>query len=187
MSNIRAFFAIDTSEVNKDKISQVQSLLKEIDSGVKWEPKEKFHFTLKFLGNIEETILRDITVSIREEVKNFGEFKIYYSKLGCFPNMKFPRVIWIGCRTENEKIFSLSSIIENIGRDFNFDREKTKFHPHITLGRVKNNKGINEILELMKEINFEETIENISEISVMKSTLKSSGSTYTILDKISLK
>jgi 2'-5' RNA ligase len=186
MSKIRAFFAINTSEEVKSKILDVQTLLKQIESDVKWEPEEKFHITLKFLGDIDETLLKEMTETIRLEVKNFYSFKLTYEGLGCFPTIKFPRVIWIGCKCENDRIFNLNEIVENISSSFNFPLEKGKFHPHITLGRVKGNNGLKEITSLVKEIKFDQIDGTADEIYVMKSTLQRTGSIYSIVDKISL-
>jgi 2'-5' RNA ligase len=129
MGKIRAFFAIDTSDENKNKIFEVQRTLREIDSEIKWESSAKFHITLKFLGDIEESILKEMTEDIRNDMSNFGKFEIKFCGLGSFPNIKFPRVIWIGSKSENDKIFNLNEKVENIAASYNFIKEKGKFHP----------------------------------------------------------
>jgi RNA 2',3'-cyclic 3'-phosphodiesterase len=186
MSKIRAFFAIDTSNENKEKIFEVQNTLKDFESDVKWESKEKFHITLKFLGDIEEAILKEMTNDIRNEVKGFGNFGLQFGGLGCFPNIKFPRVIWIGSKSEDDKIFKLNDKVEFITENYNFPRERGKFHPHITLGRVKGNKGLDYITDAIKQSKFNNINGIANEIIVVKSTLQKSGSVYSIIDKISL-
>jgi RNA 2',3'-cyclic 3'-phosphodiesterase len=187
MSKIRAFFAVNTSFENQMKISEVQSRFKEIRSDVKWDTKDKFHITLKFLGDIEESALKEMTDNVKTELVNFNQFKITYKGVGAFPNLKFPRIIWIGCESENDRINKLSKIIDDIAFNYNFEKEKKKFHPHITLGRVKGERGIQEIITLLNENRFDEFTGNIESIEVMQSTLLSSGSIYKIIDKISLK
>jgi RNA 2',3'-cyclic 3'-phosphodiesterase len=185
MSKIRAFFGIDSSGENKENIFAIQKILKEPESEIKWENKEKLHVTMKFLGDIDEYALKEMIQDIRNEVKIFEKFEMQFDVLGCFPNIKFPRVIWIGCKNQNDKLNQINEIIENVAVNFDFPKEKGKFHPHITLGRVKGNRGLDQIAELIKHLSFEKIVGTANEITVFKSTLQKSGSIYTIVDKIS--
>lgn len=186
MSKIRAFLALNLSREAQVKIFEIQNVLSEIKSDIKWEPKEKFHITLKFLGDVEENLLQNLSNDLKYELNGFGKFSLIYKNLGCFPNMKLPRVIWIGAEDSSKKIFTLNKVIEEKAKSYNFESESNRFHPHITLGRAKGSKGIEKVIELMKNMTIENIEDLASEVFVMKSTLQRSGSIYTIIDKILL-
>jgi len=160
--------------------------LAEIKSDIKWEPKEKFHITLKFLGDIEETILIKITEELKHKLTNFGSFSVEYKSLGTFPNLKQARVVWIAEQDKEKKVYGLNKTIEGMLKNYNFKDESNRFHPHITLGRVKGICGIKEVIELMQQHEHESITDFASEVCIMKSTLTRSGSLFDIIDIIKL-
>jgi 2'-5' RNA ligase len=67
-------------------------------------------------------------------------------------------------------------------------REKRKFHPHLTLGRIKSSHNIALVLEKLAEnINTEFGKMEVAEVTLFKSTLKPTGAEYDALAKIQLK
>jgi len=186
MSKIRAFLALNASAEAQSGIFEIKEMLSEIRSDIKWEPKDKFHVTLKFLGDIEEDALKNLTEEIRYELNNFGSFELVYKNLGCFPNMRFPRVVWIGAEDLEKKLFALNKTIEAKTKSYKFEDESNRFHPHITLGRVNGTRGVDEITELMQTLDFNPVKDIAMEVQIIKSTLLKSGSVYNVIDKIIL-
>jgi 2'-5' RNA ligase len=186
MGKIRAFIALNTSEEAQSKIFEIQQCLSDIQSDVKWEPREKFHITLKFLGDVEETTLASITEEIRSELNGFGSFPIEYNILGAFPNFKLPRVLWIGASDKEKKVFGLNKTIEAELKNHKFDDESNRFHPHITLGRIKGIRGVRDVIETMQKHKHKGIIDSACEVCIMKSTLTREGSFYGVVDKIKL-
>lgn len=184
---IRTFIAIDVPEKIKDEIFELEKeLMKSAGEGVKWEGKEKFHITLKFLGDVNEEAIDLIYDTLNERLNGFGSFSVIYKGLGCFPDMKHPRVIWIGCEDPSGKLFELQKIVEEKMNELGFEKEDKEYHPHITLGRVKNPKNISGLIKKMESINFETRTGEVAEVLIMKSDLKPTGSVYTVLRKIKL-
>lgn len=184
---IRTFIAIDIPENIKEKIFEVEKeLIKSCGEGVKWEGKEKFHITLKFLGDVNENAIDSIYNVLSENLNGFGRFPLIYKGLGCFPDLKRPRVIWVGCEDPSGKLSELQKIVEKKMSELGFEKEDKKYHPHITLGRVKNSKNIFNLIKKIENINFESEPGEVAEVLIMKSDLKPSGSVYTVLRKIKL-
>lgn len=186
MGKIRAFIALNASEEAQSKIFEIQECLSDIQSDVKWEPREKFHITLKFLGDIEEKILKNITEELKSVLSGFGSFPIEYKTLGAFPNFKLPKVLWIGASDKEKKVFGLNKTIEAELKNHNFDDESNRFHPHITLGRVKGIRGVRDVIETMQQHKHEGIIDSASEVCIMQSKLTREGSFYGVVDKIKL-
>ncbi|MEN3039203.1 MAG: RNA 2',3'-cyclic phosphodiesterase [Candidatus Kryptonium sp.] len=184
---IRTFIAVDVPEKIKDEIFEIEKeLVKSVGEGVKWEEKEKFHITLKFLGDVNEEAIDSIYKTLNEKLNGFGKFSIIYKGIGAFPDIKNPRVIWIGCEDPTGKLFELQKIVEEKMSELGFEKEDKEYHPHITLGRVKKPKNINNLIKKIETINFEARTGEVAEVLIMRSDLKPTGSVYTVLKKIKL-
>lgn len=181
MTNIRTFIAIETPTDLKEEMEKVQSLLKQSNADVRWEQKEKFHATIKFLGDVQENILPKVLSVIEATVQEHPPFQLTYEGLGCFPNKKNPRVVWIGSRNDDGTLDKLKTALDTSLKPFGFEPEKRNFHPHITLGRVKSTNRIKDLISMMEKVTFEPQSITVQHITVMKSILKPQGSEYSIL------
>jgi RNA 2',3'-cyclic 3'-phosphodiesterase len=185
MPGIRTFIALPTQSSAQRAIAEIQTKLKATKADVKWESQDKFHITLVFLGNIEQTKLELFSLGLAKSVQQFPSFTITYESLGAFPNIHKPRVVWIGTKT-NQTILNLQAIAERVCVEFGFAKEDRVFHPHITLGRVKEIRNFVSLTEAIKTITFEPIETRCSEVLLMKSELHPSGSIYTILNSFPL-
>jgi len=184
---IRTFIALDTPDTIRNDMLALQKTLRESDADVRWEPKEKFHATIKFLGDTDEKRLPEIAAAIAESVRQSKPFEITYAGLGCFPDAKRPRVIWVGCMNEDGTLETLKNFLDRDLHPFGFEREERKFHPHITLGRVKSNKRLEDLTPLLQNLTFQPQSVHCREVLLMKSVLKPTGSEYRLLQKFSLR
>jgi 2'-5' RNA ligase len=96
-----------------------------------------------------------------------------------------PRVVWIGIKSD-QTVLDLQSAAGQICAEFGFPMEDRTFHPHITLGRVKETRNVVRLTEAIKTITFEPIEMHCSEIVLMKSELRPSGSIYTMLKSFPL-
>jgi RNA 2',3'-cyclic 3'-phosphodiesterase len=180
MPTIRTFIAISTSTEVQQHIAELQTKLKETQADVKWDSQNKFHITLKFLGNVEESKLELLSAEISKAIQPFSQFTLEYESLGVFPNIYNPSIVWIGIKP-NQVISDLQSAIETICLECGFSKESRAFHPHITLGRVHGNRNLVYLTDAIKTITFEPIKSLCSEVLLMKSNLLPSGSVYSIL------
>jgi 2'-5' RNA ligase len=144
---MRTFIAIDIPSV--DKIAHLQNMIMkqfEFDKfNLRPIAKGNFHLTIKFLGEIDDSEIKDITKNLRG--LRFEPFQIRFINAGCFPNSANPRVIWLGLdRPSNEKLNNLYSIISKLldkidNRNDKLQNyvaeEKTAFVPHLTIFRPR--------------------------------------------------
>jgi 2'-5' RNA ligase len=185
MPAIRTFIALPASTEIQQQMADVQSELKASQADVKWEPQDKFHITLKFLGGVEQLKIESLSSGLVTLVKQFPAFEIIYESLGAFPNLHNPRAIWIGAKSK-QPVLDLQSGVEQVCSDFGFQKEEHTFHPHITLGRVKGIRNLARLTDAIKTITFEPMQSQCSEVLLMKSDLRPSGSIYTILKSFPL-
>jgi RNA 2',3'-cyclic 3'-phosphodiesterase len=185
---IRSFIAIDIPAGVKNMIAEAQFELKKTEAAVKWVKPDIIHLTLKFLGNIEEDQIQPIKEKMIESAAGIPSFSMDVTHVGVFPNLRYPRVIWIGLEEKSGKLLTLQKNIEKNLESLGFDPEGRGFSPHLTIGRVKSAKGrgrLVNMLESKQNSHFNESI-SVNEVNVMKSELKVTGPIYTILETIGL-
>lgn len=187
MPSIRSFIAIDTAEKVKDKIAELSEKLRATDADVRWEPREKYHITLKFLGSVEEKSLELLASRLAGHLMNFSPFRLIYHTVGCFPNLHHPRVIWVGAEDEEGTLVRIQEKAEEFSAALGIEKEDRKFHPHVTLGRVKGSKNLKALIAELEQVSFEPQSSVVHEVLLMKSELKPSGSVYSVLQRFSLR
>ncbi len=105
---------------------------------------------------------------------NYFPFELNIADFGGFPRLKNPRVLYVGL-SENEHLSNFHSELDQKLSEIGFEKEERKFMPHITIGRVKKKISIKEAPEIIK------TPFEITQIGIIKSELRSTGSIYTQL------
>lgn len=150
----------------------------------RWEPKEKLHLTLKFLGDVESDKINEIESVIEQVIKDNKLSKIELTKFGFFFRNNLPAILWIGIKENN----SLSSLVSNLEDKLNkigFEKEKRKFNPHLTLLRIKNNFP-QELIDQFKKGDLNELVFIPFQIKLYESFLKKSGSVYAELKSFNI-
>lgn len=185
MSRIRCFAAVPTPLTIIERITALMTDFRSVSSDVKWEPTEKLHITLKFLGSIEESHLQPLVDLLKQKMQAVSQFEYKYEGIGAFPNLHHPRVYWIGT-SENHALIRLHGTVEQVSRSFSVANDDKPFHPHVTIGRVKGLRGINLLTARVKSVTFEPVAARCSEILMMRSDLEPTGSRYSVLSRIPL-
>ncbi len=184
---MRCFIAIDISDDVRRSISAIiNNCSKYSNDSIRWISSENIHLTLKFLGEVNEDIIFKIKESLESVCKKHGVFKINVKGVGVFPSPKYANVLWAGVE-DSEQLKSLYTDIEDAMSKIGFEREKRRFSPHITFGRVKHRRQIDIVL---KELyTFKDTIFGsieVNEVLLMKSILRPSGAEYTVTARFRL-
>ena len=172
---LRLFIAAFLPEETKDVLFRYVQSLRSFLRGVRWEPREKLHVTLRFLGDVDESCLEDISADVGSAVRGSGSVKSGFDDFCLFPGSGNPRVLALGL-VKNEQFQSLFDKVQSAVLQNGFEMEKRRFIPHVTLGRIRGDfEGIRKIPRL------DETGFSITRIGVVRSELGSRGSRYTSL------
>ncbi|MEW6555730.1 MAG: RNA 2',3'-cyclic phosphodiesterase [Elusimicrobiota bacterium] len=183
---MRLFVTVGISAENKNRISEVQSALKKNQYDIKWTELGNLHLTLKFLGEVEENKIAEITEKLKNAIADTKKFEIIFYKLGIFPNNRFPRVLWVGVENGEQELKSLSEKIETALEPLGFEKEKRAFSAHLTLGRFRSPKNNEKLVEILKKIQIEKMLNSVSEILLIKSTLTPKGPIYETIKEFKL-
>lgn len=180
---MRIFVAVELPLSVRELAAERARLLREEFPRVRasWERAEKMHITLKFLGEVEETLLTKIQNAIAAAIKDFQPFEISIEETGAFPPRGAARVLWLGAKDERETLAGIQRKLENEFAKIGFKKENRKFHPHITLARIRTPDGAKDLREKHEQLDFQSDAFIVNEIVLVKSELLPSGSRYTKL------
>jgi 2'-5' RNA ligase len=176
---MRAFIAVNLPDEVKKEIAEATASLKKIDSGIKWVEPQNLHLTLKFLGWVEDMRLPEV-VEITGKLTS-PSFKLKLAGVGCFPEGKSPRVLWVDIKEGAAELKALADRLEEDFSSAGFRAEEREFSPHLTIGRIKDKRGIDKVIEEMGKlagVGFGECV--IQNIEIMKSTLSREGPIYEV-------
>jgi len=135
---IRAFVAVPVEDaVVRRRLAGARTLLPSLRC-VRWVAETQLHFTLKFLGDLEEDRVRVAREAAAASARaGPGAFRLALEGLGVFPPRGSARVVWAGCGAGAEPLASLATAVEEAFAAAGFSREERPFSPHLTLARVK--------------------------------------------------
>ena len=102
-------------------------------SGARWIDRESYHITLRFIGDIDEGLAREISYEL--EGVEARPFKLRLTGCGVFGGNK-PHSLFVGVE-ESPELRRLQSIHERICQALGMAAEPRKFAPHVTLARLK--------------------------------------------------
>jgi len=180
----RLFIALSISDDIKE---QIDGFRKQAYSGrffFKWEPRGKFHITLKFIGDVSDELVPHIVDEL-SFLEKYPGLVCSLDKFGFFFNNNIPRILWVGFKTEPE-IYSIVNELNLSLEKFSISKEKKKFKSHITILRLMGHPG-ESFIESFRKFNFPDNSFTADEIVLYKSELFAAGSRYTEIKKYKLK
>jgi len=185
--NIRVFIAIELSpQVHKD-LAALESSLKMSNADVKWVEPENIHLTLKFLGDLKPDQIRNIGDILGEAVAGSKAFELTIKGIGAFPSLDSPRVVWVGVDRGEAELARIAEALETKLLSIGIPKEDRKFHPHLTLGRVRSLKNIEKLRQIIEVKKFEPGSKvKVEHITLFKSQLTPQGSIYSPLFKANI-
>jgi RNA 2',3'-cyclic 3'-phosphodiesterase len=176
---LRAFLSYDISDLNFiTGVEQLQNELKQTGADLKLVSPRIMHFTIRFLGEIDNTEKNQIVGSLQGRVEDFRG-------VGACPDDRRISVIWIGIDS------SSAAILEKKANEINSflrsiptlkDQKEEKFSPHVTISRVRsgrNKEKLGEFLRMHRKDDFGTT--KIRNLRLKLSELTPSGPVYTDL------
>lgn len=192
MEMIRTFIGIHLSPA---LLSAFESLIARLQQcpgsqAARWVPAKNIHLTLKFLGDVPAEQLPRIYGAVEHTAACHAPFQLEVANVGCFPNTRRPRVVWVGLKGDLEALLRLQGDLEGALERLGYPRERRPFTPHLTIARVKQQAVSSEVAALGQSIATYGPVTlgivDVSRIHVIKSTLQPSGAVYTDLSSAQL-
>lgn len=176
---VRSFICIEIPESIRSRIGALQQALREIGAQVSWTKPSNIHLTLKFLGGVQASRIERVNKALERAANGIRPFEVAIGGTGCFPSPRSPRVLWVGVPNAPQPLQQLYSNIEDELAREGFEREKRKFSPHLTIGRIRAPRNADRVAEALIATNFESEAFKATQVMLMRSDLKPTGSIYT--------
>jgi len=181
--HIRAFIAIPLPNEVKTRLKYLQSQLKMFGLKASWTGLEALHLTLVFLEKIEINQINRLTQCMARAAATIPVHTLCASGIGVFPSIKKARIIWSGTKGQADVLEMLVNRLSvHLFKDMGIKKENKKFCPHLTVARLKNpvpSEIMITLVQAFKDFRSENFL--VSEISLFKSELTSSGATHKLI------
>ena len=181
---IRAFVAVELNDQVKQAIRAFQGHLKPLGCDIAWVKPENAHLTLKFLGGVKAKMAPSVAQALMNLCRDLRPFDTTLTQPGIFPNLRHPRVVWIGLDDTDGNLARLAESLETALGNIGFQKEKRDFHAHITGGRIRTNKNASQLCEAIGKFPVPSGVnQSVGQITLFKSTLTSHGPVYEPLNQ----
>ena len=186
VGTVRCFVAVFLHPSLHPEVTALQKKLSYSGADIKWVKPDNLHFTLQFLGDVEDVRIPAITDALRECVADFSGFELELNGIGAFPNLLNPRVLWVGVGAGREKLISLMSTVREAMKMQGFAGDSKGFSPHLTIGRVRSGRNLKALSgKLSPGLTVEGRME-VTEIQFTASELTNRGPIYSPVEIIPL-
>ena len=179
---MRTFLALEIPEDIGAYLKTCVDRLAKRTTDVRWVRNEGIHITVKFLGEIEETLasrMRDVLSPIGGL---FGPIRARLGALDAFPSTRSARVIVVRLKEGKDDMQAVFSEIEERLAGIDVEKERRGLTPHITLGRRRAPKPFPN----GDPMPIEEREFVVEDLVLFKSTLMPGGAIYAPIWKIKL-
>ncbi len=175
---MRLFIAIELPEAVKSVLLQTAAQMGQHlpDRAIRWVKPEQLHLTLRFLGDTAVSKLPALQDQLSSFVRQQSPFQLRLNGVGAFPSRKRPRVVWAGLGGDVATLQRMQAALEDIVVQLGWPPERRPFSPHITVGRVKDNR---QVQALDWAVALAAAAFEVREIQLVQSELRPSGSVYT--------
>ena len=189
---MRLFLAVDLPLPMLQQVADgVEELRKSAGSGrqFRWLGTDNLHITLKFLGEVEEIQVNQLSGCCASiEWSGFG---LKLGGSGYFPSVNRPRVFWQGFSAGIDEMRGLLARVERCAAGIGVLKDSRPYTPHLTLARIKPSKDGNAVAafrQIQKEADDLLPVGSsfpVTTFSLYQSQLTPAGAVYTRLDTFS--
>ena len=173
---MRLFLAVFPPPEAQEAAHDVIEALRRPGDGVAWMRRASLHFTLRFLGELDEDGAARAAGAARDAAAAGAPFEAALGVAGAFPSPRRAKVLWLGMAEGGEALTALAGAVESALAVHGFEREARPFAPHLTLGRVR-----------VRDVDWSEALERspavaarfrVDRLLLIESRLSPKGSSY---------
>jgi 2'-5' RNA ligase len=190
-STTRTFVAIAVPAPIGQRLARLQSDLAALVPGCRWTTSPSFHLTLAFLGDVRDRDLNDVCNAVEAGAESCASdrFELGLEGLGAFPSAAKARVVWAGMTAPDlQSLLDLQQSIVRALAKAGYRPEDQRFHPHVTLGRIKSKRSAeSDVTEVIARFRgWAGGSFTVTEVTTFASTLGPSGPAYAPLGRARL-
>lgn len=191
----RLFIAVPLPNAVRTQVRKAIELLSTGDLPARWVDPDNAHLTLHFIGDTAPEMAELLRLALGAAIAPHAPFELRTAEPGTFPSIRRPRVLWLGLWGPAHRLEAVFNDIGDFLDDFGLDLDDTEFHPHITLGRIRDTEGVKvsllpeavrdayESLRMEKLAGADAAVTfPITEVQLIRSHLEQDGPRYEVLE-----
>ena len=187
MEAVRCFFAVEAPASLQEEIALRIPRWKSRILGVRWARPEAVHFTVKFMGSVEDVRIPDAVRIAASALKGVAPFSLDIEGAGVFPTPQRPRVFWLGTGAGAEPLKEIARRLEAALGEAGFKREERPFKPHLTVGRADGRLDADAAAAWGELADGLDDMVEVREVVLFRSDLEPGGARYTRMAGIPLR
>jgi 2'-5' RNA ligase len=184
---MRLFIAAEFGPDLKDAVIDAITRARIANPPWRWVARDNIHVTLRFLGDTPDEDVDILAETVSRACSRVPAFEIQLGKLGGFPNLKKPRVLFYEVTEGAAELTSLAGRIEAaLFEELAIPKEDRPFRAHATVARVKNPIPPDVAARLEKAPPVDGRSQRFEKVSLMASELHRDGAIYRLVKGIAL-
>jgi len=179
---MRLFLAINLPSSVIGAIDHEVGALRAAAPGVRWIAPEKWHLTVRFIGEAPVERVAQIRDAIDAATARHAEAPLAIGGVGAFPNFRRARIVWVGVAPD-PRLEMLHHDIESACVASGMEHEGRPFRPHVTIARVPSGIGeatLRALSRAARAVRYSDVIEAAT-VDLMASELAADGPRYRLL------
>lgn len=176
--------ALQPPEDVLDAVAAAVSPARSVRAGLRWEPRDRYHLTLRFLGAVPE--LAPLVGALAAAASDREAFAFQLGGAGAFPKPGRARVVWIGAARGGDDLVRLAGALTGALRPLGYEPDRQAFHPHLTVARLKVPGNVAGVLAAIGPEAVGEPF-TAREVVLYRSELSAQGPTYTVVERFPLR
>lgn len=206
----RLFVGVQVSIATANALARCAEALarraRDANVDIAWVRPVNYHVTLKFLGWTRDDAVGAVRDHIAAALVGATSFRFTTARLGGFPSLDRASVLWAGIDPTPHSLFGsaaragkagtiedrgagllgdLAARVDRATADLGFAAEQRPYHPHVTLGRLREIRPLRDVVLPMSEQMFSESV--VDAVSLLESVQESNTYAYKEIFRIGFK
>ncbi len=169
---------VEVTDTMRDAVRELTQI-----KNVRASREDQIHITLCFMGDVDTSRVPALKEALRDALSDSERFDLCIRGMGAFPNIRRPRVIWMGI--ENEHLAHLADAVRSAVRKARVGFDGKPFSPHVTVCRVQGPADVSRIAGRYADTEFSKF--TVGSVHLMKSVLGPDGAKHSVVDTIPLR